>query len=275
MDEAALVDRLRAAGCVFAEEEAAELRRVGRERGLGEMALATLVRRREVGEPLEHVLGQARFAGHDVCVEPGVFVPRRRSELLVEEAVRRLGPGVREDAGPLTVELCCGSGALTRALLARVPGLRAWAGDVDPGAVRCAAATLAGLDGVLGVAVSDLDAAVPRSLAGRVDALVAHVPYVPTGALPTLPREARDHEPRRALDGGPDGLDVLRAVAARAPRWLRPGGVLLAELAPSQVAAGETVCRAARLVPAIVRDADRPGDEARGGLVLAGLRPAS
>ncbi len=263
-----LVPRLRAAGCVFAEGEAAELRRAARERGLDAAGLDSLVRRREAGEPLEQLLGRVRFDGHDVCVAPGVFVPRRRSGLLVEEAERRLVDRAAGTGAPVLLELCCGAAAITRALLARVPGLRAWAGDVDPAAVRCASATLAGLPGVLGVGVSDLDGAVPGSLAGRVDVLAAHVPYVPTSALPTLPREARHHEPRRALDGGPDGLGPLRAVLALAPRWLRPGGAVLAELAPGQVAAAEDAGRAAGLHPATVRD-----DGERAGLVLVGVLP--
>ncbi len=264
MEDDPLAARLRAAGCVFAEEEASVLRSAVRGRASPHDLLEAWVRRRVAGEPLEQVLGRARFAGCDIPLRPGVFVPRRRTELLVEEAARRL-VGV---AAPLLVDLCCGSGAITRALLARVPGLSAWAGDVDPVAVRCAAETLAGLPGVLDVAVSDLDAAVPDRLAGAVDVLAAHAPYVPTGALPTLAREARDHEPRRALDGGADGLDVVGAVARLAPRWLAPGGVLLTEVAPGQLPAAAAAYRAAGLAPTVVEDVV----EDRGGLVLVGRR---
>lgn len=263
MDEDPLVARLRRAGCVFAEDEAAELRAAP-----GGAGLEALVRRREAGEPLEHVLGRARFAGVEVPVSTGVFVPRRRSELVVEEAERRLSGRPAGAGDPVLVELCCGAAAITRVLLGRVPRLRAWAGDVDPVAVRCAASALAGVPGVLGVAVSDLDAAVPADLAGRVDALAAHVPYVPTAMLDTLPREAREHEPRRALDGGADGLALLRAVAALAPRWLAPEGVLLIEVAPAQVPEAEACCRRAGLEPALVEDPDRD----RGGLVLVARR---
>lgn len=265
MPDDPLAARLRAAGCVFAEAEAAELRSAAARRGWDAAALEEAVARRVAGEPLEPLVGRARFAGVDVDVAPGVFVPRRRSELLVEVAERHLAAA----GSPLLLELGCGTAAVTRALLSRVARLRAWAGDVDPAAVRCAAATLAGLPGVLGVGVSDWDAAVPDDLAGRVDVLAAHVPYVPTEALALLPREAREHEPARALDGGDDGLDPLRAVAALAPRWLAPGGLLLAEVAPRQVAAAGRTLLAAGLDAGTVADPD----EERGGLVLLGQRP--
>ncbi len=272
VDDDVLVARLRAAGCVFAEEEAAELRAAAPLRPgdrVGRAAREDLVRRRVAGEPLEQVLGRARFAGRDVRVAPGVFVPRRRTELLVEEAARRL---TRRPQGgdPLLLELCCGTGAVTRVLLDRVPGLRAWAGDIDPAAVRCAAAALDGLPGMLGVAVGDLDAAVPSGLAGAVDVLAAHVPYVPTRALAAMPREARDHEPRRALDGGADGLDLLRAVARVAPRWLAPGGALLTEVVWEQLPAARLAYRATGLRPVVVEEAVE--DAERGGLVLLGER---
>lgn len=275
MPDDPLAARLRAAGCVFAEAEAEELRAAAARRGWGDAELEDAVARRVGGEPLEPLVGRVGFAGVEVDVAPGVFVPRRRSELLVEVAERHLAGRRSErarpsDAGtPLLLELGCGAGAITRALLARVPGLRAWAGDVDPVAVRCAATTLAGLPGVLGVGLSDWDAGVPADLANRVDVLAAHVPYVPTAALGLLPPEARDHEPRRALDGGEDGLDPLRAVAALAPRWLAPGGVLLAEVAPRQVAAAGEVLRTSGLAPGTVADPDAD----RGGLVLLGERP--
>src|ERR671933_2731246 len=121
-----LVATLRAAGCVFAEDEARLLRAQART----PTELALLTRRRVAGEPLEHVLGWAEFAGLRVAVEPGVFVPRHRSEFLVEQAAAAV-PHAR-----VVVDLCCGSGALGAALLQRLGAVELHAADVDPVAVR-------------------------------------------------------------------------------------------------------------------------------------------
>ncbi|MDD7916635.1 putative protein N(5)-glutamine methyltransferase [Actinomycetospora callitridis] len=213
-----VVTRLRAAGCVFAEEEAALL-----ESSAGDVE--ALVARRVAGEPLEQVLGWAEFAGLRVRVAPGVFVPRRRSEFLVAQAQALAVPG------EVVVDACCGSGAIGAALLAARPSLVLHATDVDPAAVACARENL---PEAAGVHVGDLLDALPASLAGRVDVIVASTPYVPTDALADMPPEARDHEPRAALDGGGDGIDVVRRLALGAPAWLRPGGHLLVECAEHQ-----------------------------------------
>ena len=172
-----------------------------------------LVVRRVAGEPLEQVLGWASFGGLRVAVVPGVFVPRRRTELLVREAVAVTTP----DA--VVVDLCCGCGAVGLAVATTVPGVELHAADVDPVAVACARDNLAGL-GVVGgtVHLGDLDALAAARLRGRVDVLAANAPYVPTAEIALMPPEARDHEPPVALDGGADGLDVARRVVAAA--WL-------------------------------------------------------
>lgn len=215
-----IIDRLRAAGCVFAEDEAALLIAAA-----GTPAeLDVLVDRRVSGLPLEHVLGWVEFHGLRIAVEPGVFVPRRRTEFLVQTAVELARPGA------VVVDLCCGSAALGAALTASVAGAEVYAADIDPAAVRCARRNLPA-DRVF---EGDLYAALPTSLRGRVAVLLANVPYVPTEAIREMPPEARDHEPRAALDGGADGLDVLRRVAAAAPDWLAPGGHLLIETSEAQ-----------------------------------------
>jgi release factor glutamine methyltransferase len=258
-----VVRRLRAAGCVFAEEEAALLVDAARDGA----DLDRLVGRRVAGVPLEHVLGWAEFCGLRIAVEPGVFVPRRRTELLVREAVRLLGaPAGRPSAGdrsrpgerpPVVVDLCCGSGAIGTALaLAAVP-VELHAADVDPVAVRCARRNVEPVGGR--VHHGDLDAALPASLRGRVDVLVVNAPYVPTDAIATMPPEARAHEPRIALDGGTDGLDVARRVVARAPVWLAPGGHLLIETGERQAAALAAAFRAGGLAPSVVHDDDVDG----------------
>ncbi|WP_084965321.1 putative protein N(5)-glutamine methyltransferase [Thermoactinospora rubra] len=214
--------RLRQAGCVFAEEEAALLLEAAPGRG----ELETMIERRAAGEPLEHVLGWAEFGGLRLAVEPGVFVPRRRSEFLLRHAVARTAPGA------VVVDLCCGSGAIGAALAAAVPGIELHAADLDEAAVRCARRNLAACGGQ--VHRGDLYGALPAGLRGRIDVLVVSAPYVPTGAIALLPAEARLHEPHLALDGGADGLQVVRRVLAGAHSWLAPGGVLLAETGPHQ-----------------------------------------
>ncbi len=234
-DLPAVVTTLRAAGVVFAEDEAELLL----EAASDPTDLDARVARRCAGEPLEVVVGWAAFDGWRVPVTSGVFVPRRRSEALVETAHRLLGAS-GEPAGERTVvlDLCCGTGALGVSLARRLrAGGRAVElvlSDRDPRSTYAARATAraAGTPGV--VVAGDLFDAVPDGLRGRVDVLLANVPYVPSDAVALLPREARDHEPRASLDGGADGLDVLRRVAASAAGWLAPGGLLLTEATAAQ-----------------------------------------
>jgi release factor glutamine methyltransferase len=219
------VSALRAAGCVFAEDEAELILAAAR---AGD-ELAALVDRRVSGLPLELVLGWAEFRGLRIAVAPGVFVPRRRTEFLVAEALAHA-----PDAA-VVVDLCCGSGAVGAALAAALDRPEVHAADVDPAAVRCARGNLADAGGR--VYAGDLFDALPGALRGRVDILAANVPYVPSDEVALLPAEARDHEPLVALDGGADGLDVLRRVAAEGPRWLAPGGCLLVETSERQAPA--------------------------------------
>jgi release factor glutamine methyltransferase len=130
------------------------------------------------------------------------------------------------------VDLCCGAGAIAAALAAAVDGAEVHAADIDPAAVRCARQNLRRPRGH--VYQGDLYEPLPAALRGRVGVLVANVPYVPTSEIGFLPPEARAHEPRVALDGGTDGLDVLRRVATGAPQWLAPGGHLLIETSERQ-----------------------------------------
>ncbi|MFF2731463.1 putative protein N(5)-glutamine methyltransferase [Streptomyces sp. NPDC058008] len=236
---ATLVTRLRAAGCVFAEDEAGLLLSTAADPA----GLAAMLERRVAGLPLEHVLGWAEFCGLRIDADPGVFVPRRRTEFLVRQAVA-LAP---ERA--VVVDLCCGTGALGRALASSLPGVELHATDVEPAAVRCARRNVGGLGTVY---EGDLFAPLPGVLRGRVDVLLANVPYVPTEDVGLLPAEARIHEPRVALDGGDDGLDVMRRVVAEAPRWLAPGGSLLVETSERQAARAEETVGSSGLVARVV-----------------------
>ncbi|MFW6719369.1 putative protein N(5)-glutamine methyltransferase [Streptomyces sp. MAR4 CNY-716] len=241
-----LVARLRAAGCVFAEDEARLLEAAAPTPA----ELDALVARRVAGWPLEQVLGRAEFCGLEIAVEPGVFVPRRRSEFLVRRAARAAGAAAR----PVVLDLCCGSGAVGAAVAAAVPGAELHAADVDPAAVRCARRNVGPAGGT--VHEGDLYAPLPARLRGRVDVLVANAPYVPTAEVPLLPAEARDHEPLTALDGGADGLDVQRRVIAEAPRWLAPGGLLLVETSERQAPRTRAAIAAAGLAASTETCAD-------------------
>jgi release factor glutamine methyltransferase len=236
---AAIAARLRAAGCVFAEEEARLLIAAAP----APADLEVMVERRIGGLPLEHVIGWAEFCGLRISVDPGVFVPRHRSEFLVSQAAACAAAGV------VVLDLCCGSGALGAALAAAVGPIELHAADIDPAAVRCAERNLAAMGGR--VYCGDLFHPLPPSLRGRVDVLVANVPYVPTDEIPLLPREARLYEPLPALDGGSDGLDLVRRVAAGAPLWLAPGGHLLVETGDHQADATAAIFADSGLVPEV------------------------
>lgn len=218
----ALVARLRAAGCVYAEDEA----RLLTDATTSPADLADMVRRRVDGEPLEVILGWAEFCGLRIVVAPRVFVPRRRSEFLVRTAVELARPGA------VVVDLCCGTGALGVAVAVRTGGIELYAADIDPAAVACAGHNVAAVGGR--VFQGDLFDALPAGLRGRVDVVIVNAPYVPTDEIGQMPPEARDHEPRAALDGGPDGVDVHRRVGAMAPEWLASGGHVLIETSEPQ-----------------------------------------
>jgi release factor glutamine methyltransferase len=328
----AIVTRLRAAGCVFAEDEA----RLLISSASTPAHLAAMVDLRAAGLPLEHVVGWAEFCGLRVAVDPGVFVPRRRSEFLVRQAAalagrqaaalagRQAAPLAARQAAPLAggqaaalaarqdaalaggqaaaasqaaavlpdqawaparevpagptgragragrpaviVDLCCGSGALGAALAASLGRAELHAADIDPAAVRCARRNLLARGGR--VYEGDLYRPLPSSLRGRVDILLANVPYVPTDAVRTLPPEARLHEAPLALDGGPDGLDVLRRVVAAAPSWLAPGGHLLTEASEHQALRAVEAFALGGLVARVVSSADL------NATVVIGTRPA-
>lgn len=258
---ASLVATLRAAGCVFAEDEAHLLLAAAPTAD----ELSVLVGRRVAGEPLELILGWAELAGARVALAPGVFVPRQRTRLLVEQAA------ALASAGDVVLDLCCGTGAVGLAVALAAPGVELHAADVDPDAVACARVNVEGVADPRAphatvtpgrrqragtVYEGDLFEALPASLRGRVDVLVVNAPYVPTAAVALMPVEARVHEHLVALDGGSDGLEVQRRVAHEAGGWLTPGGHVLVETSERQAAATAALLAAAGLVSRVVRSDD-------------------
>jgi release factor glutamine methyltransferase len=235
---------LRAAGCVFAAEEAALLVAAA---PTGE-ALRAMVGQRAAGLPLEHVVGWAEFCGLRVCVDAGVFVPRRRSEYLVRQAAALCQPGM------IVVDLACGCGAIGAAIATLATGVQLHACDVDQLAVRCAWRNLLPFGGQ--VYAGDLFQPLPDALRGSVAVIAANLPYVPAAEVRLMPAEARTHEPLAALDGGPDGLDLLRRAASGAGDWLTPGGRLLVEISARQADAASAAFAAAGLTAAVAHDAE-------------------
>jgi release factor glutamine methyltransferase len=235
---------------VFAEEEATLLVEAADDSSDLERMTAARIE----GVPLEQLVGWAEFCGLRIAVAPTVFVPRRRTEVLVRVALEALRPG------DIAVDLGCGTGAIAAALLAAQPTLDVWAVELEAAAVACARRNLLPERALEG----DLYAPLPAALRGRVAVVAANAPYVPTAAIATMPAEARDHEARIALDGGPDGLDVQRRVIAEAPGWLAPGGRLLVETSMRQADRTTAAMSAAGLLTEVRHDPDLDGTVAVG-----------
>jgi release factor glutamine methyltransferase len=278
-DIAAATTRLRAAGCVFAEEEAELLAAAASTRA----DLAAMVARRASGLPLEHVVGWAEFCGLRIAVAPGVFVPRRRSELLVRQAIaaarelrpdsvtaRELSPDsdTARPQRPVILDLCCGSGAIGVAVAAALGAAELHAADIEPAAVACARENVARVGGQ--VYQGDLYVPLPAALRGRVDVLVVNAPYVPTAEIGLMPSEARLYEPAIALDGGTDGVAIHRRVAAEAAVWLAPAGQLLIETSQRQAALTAAAITTGGLIATVTSDGDLAATVVTGSLPRAG-----
>jgi len=220
---------------VAAEDEARELLAVARDAD----HLDELVTRREAGEPLAWVIGRATFCGLSLVIEPGLYVPRWQTEAVASTAAELSGDGV-------AVDLCTGIGAVAAALQSR-RGAGVLASDIDPHAVACAQRN--GVDAVVG----DLFDPLPDEARGRVDVVVAVAPYVPSDVARTM----RTLEPPRAIDGGYDGLRLMRRIVSEAPAWLRRFGHLVLEIGGPQVDAVGSELRARGFdVVTAVRDGD-------------------
>jgi len=213
---AEVVDRLVAAGCVAPAEEAQELLAAAPDAA----ALESWLRRREEGEPLAWITGSILFGGRVLAVDPGVYVPRFQSEYLARHAAELVPDG------GWVADLCTGAGAVAAYVMARVPAAAVIGVDIDARAAACARRN--GISAIVG----DLDE--PIRLDHRFDLVTAVAPYVPTAGMRFLPRDVQRYEPVAALDGGADGLELVRRVVAGGGRLLRPGGWLLVELGGAQ-----------------------------------------
>lgn len=218
-------ERLAAAGVIWPEDEAAQLREAA---GGDPARLERLLARRERGEPLAWITGRTVFCGMDLYVEPGVYVPRAHTEPLARRVAHLL------PTRGTALDPCTGSGAVAAVMAVSRPGARVLCSDIDERSVACARR-----NGVRAVQGELLDG-FPPEVAGRADVITAVVPYVPTSELGLLHRDTFAFETATAYDGGADGLAVMRRLAADSLRWLRAGGVLLVEIGDGQAdAVGE------------------------------------
>lgn len=219
LDLASVTLALEAAGCVAPDEEAFELMSAAH----GERELEAMLARRETGEPLAWITGSVSFCGLDVAVERGVYVPRWQTEPLALMAGRLLplrGVGV---------DICTGAGAVAMVMGSARRRARIVATEIDHVAANCARR-----NGVV-VHEGDLDQPLPADLESQVDVMTGVLPYVPGEALHLLPRDVQQFEPRRALDGGDGGVELISALVERSPRWIKNGGWLLLEVGADQV----------------------------------------
>lgn len=198
-------------------------------------AYEAAVRRRAQREPLQRILGWEEFRGLRLALTPMVLVPRPETEILVELAVALL-PAAAPGRRPLVVDVGTGSGCIACAIAAERPDVCVIATDqsLEPLRVARENARRLGLAARMREVTSDLLGAMGE---GCADLIVSNPPYLPSAWLSALAPEVRDHEPRAALDGGPDGLHVLGRLLAESSRTLRPGGAMVVETAGGDQAA--------------------------------------
>lgn len=203
-------------------------------------AVRSLIVRRASGEPTSYLTGTREFYGRTFAVDPRVLVPRPETELLVEAVLQ----AVPRDAEVRVLDLCTGSGCVGITVALERPRARVLATDTSPGAVEVARANAGALGAAERFEARLGDLLVPVEGEAPFDVVVANPPYVPRGEIPTLPPEVR-REPQLALDGGPDGLDVVRRIATAAPGRLVPGGLLALEIGDGQGPAVHSLLEAA------------------------------
>lgn len=192
----------------------------------------TMVARRAEGRPLQYVEGTVQFGPLELAIDDRALIPRPETEQLWELVVHSVA-----EAPAVVIDLCTGSGNVALACKHVWPDATVYAVDLAEGAAALARenARRTGLEIV--VCEGDLFDPLPRTLRGDVDVVVSNPPYVTLAEAATLPTEVRDHEPGMALVAGPRGDEVLARIAAAAPDWLRPGGLIACEISESQAAA--------------------------------------
>ena len=205
--------------------------------------LRDMIKRRQAGESIAYLTGRKEFWKFELCVDARVLVPRPDTETLIEEALARLGePGEAGDPPWRIADVGTGSGALAITLAKVRAGAAVFAGDVSPGALEVARANAERLGAAITFVEGDLGA--PLVAHAPFTLIVANLPYIPTAEIASLPADVRS-EPALALDGGADGLDLVRRLVADAPALLAPGGVLALEIGDGQAAPTRALLEAA------------------------------
>jgi release factor glutamine methyltransferase len=209
------------------------------------------IKRRVAGEPLQYILGKAPFRRLELSVRPGVLIPRPETEVLVEIVLAALQEGAEAAATQARVlDLCTGTGCIALALLQECPGIQVVATDIDPAAVELARENASEQgrdgDGRLVILQDDLASSLLTSaeMQASFDVVVSNPPYIPTAELEVLPKEVAAYEPRQALDGGLDGLDLFCRILKQAQQLLKPGGLLACELHETKLAEAKALCEA-------------------------------
>jgi release factor glutamine methyltransferase len=190
----------------------------------------SFVRRRLAGEPVARIIGTREFWGLPFIVTPDVLVPRPETETVVETALALISPD--RTTSPRILDIATGSGAILLALLSALPNARGAGTDIDRQALRVARRNAAQLG--LADRANFIASNFGSALSGRFDVVVSNPPYIATSEIARLDRDVRDHDPRLALDGGPDGLSAYRSITADAVRLLAPGGYLVLEIGRGQ-----------------------------------------
>lgn len=186
-----------------------------------------LIEKRRQRIPLQHILGYQDFMGLHFQVTPEVLIPRQDTETLVEEVMRNLHDGMR------ILDLCTGSGCILLSLLRYSNGCQGTGTDISGAALAVARRNAM----ALGVEAAWIESNLFEQVTGKYDVLVSNPPYIPTGVIPTLMEEVREHDPLIALDGGEDGLDFYRKIAEQAPSYLYAGGEIYLEIGSEQAEA--------------------------------------
>ncbi len=214
--------------------------------------LRDLTRRAAEHEPVQYLTGKAHFYGLELTVGPGVLIPRPETETIVDLVVADLRRDDRRDEPVRLLDVCTGSGIIALALLKQLPKATAVATDVSDDAAAMATKNAAELELAdrLDVRTGDLFATVTDDVV--FDVITVNPPYIASGVMPELDRNVRDHEPHLALDGGDDGLEVVRRILADAPQHLAAGGRLYMEIGSDQ---GRAVLDLAAATPGLVEEA--------------------
>jgi release factor glutamine methyltransferase len=201
-----------------------------------------MVERRATGEPIAYITGVAEFRGLELIVEPGSFVPRHASDFLAEQAIRRL----RRRKRPVHVDLATGVGTIALAVAHEVPAATVYGADLSEDAVKLARRNARRLGLSATFRAGDLFDGVPRRIAGTVDVISMHAPYIRRWEMEYLADEVRRWEPEHTLTDGSDfGLELAARATDECERWLRPGGWLLVEVSPDRTQEVRRLMRAA------------------------------